>query len=403
MKLIRSLAQTLPVAAAVVSASASAGISNGEVRLGFLTDFNSIYADSAGQGSLIAAEMAIDEFGGEVLGAPIRIYPVDHRLNPDHALAEAERLRTEYNIDALVEMVGTNVAVPLQRYAREHNIAALHVGTASSELTNTHCSPVGVHWAYDTHALAAGTANAMINRGAETFYFVTVDYAFGHTMEADARRTIERQGGTVRGRALHEFRASDGSEALLEAEAAGADVIALANAGGDHRTTVRQAYEFGILGGNSEVVALLTAINNVQQLGMYVSEGLIFTTGFYWNYDEETRAFSRRFVERHGSIPNMLQAGTYSAVLHYLKGIERAGTDEAQAVMAAMRELPVNDAFARNGYLREDGRMVHDMYLVEVKSPTEQDERWDYLRVLDVIPGDDAYRPLEESQCELVR
>lgn len=392
----------LVMAAAMATGNAQAQVSDDAIRIGFLTDFSSVYADSAGQGSLIAAQLAVEDMGGEVLGHPVEIIAVDHQLDEDVALEEAERLRTEHNVDAFAEMVGTQVAVPLQKYAAEHEIVALHTGTASSSLTNEHCSPYGVHWAYDTHALSAGTAAGMLQRGAESFYFVTVDYSFGHTLEADARSVIEAGGGEVLGRSLTEFRADDVSPALLDAQASGADVIALANAGGDHRTSVRQAYEYEILQGEQDVVALLTAINNVQSLGLYASEGLIFTTGFYWDQNDATREWSERFRQRHGRIPNMLQAGTYSAVLHYLKAIEEAGTDESDAVMEAMRSVPIDDFFAQNGTLREDGRMVHDMLLVEVKGPGESSYRSDYLRVLETVPGEQAYRPLEESECDLV-
>lgn len=373
-----------------------------EIRIGVLTDFQSVYADSAGQGSLIAAELAIQDMGGEVLGKPVRLVEVDHELDPDVAIEKAEWLRDEHDVDAFAEMVGTQVAVPLQEFAEEHEIVALHTGTASSSLTNEHCSPFGVHWAYDTHALSAGTAAGMLNQGAESFYFVTVDYEFGHVLEDDARAVVEDNGGEVVGRSLTEFQASDVSTQLLEAQASEAEVIALANAGGDHRTSVRQAYEYEVLQGDQDVVALLTAINNVQSLGMYASSGLIFTTGFYWDENDETREWSERFRQRHGRIPNMLQAGTYSAVLHYLKAVEEAGTADGESVMSAMRSIPVEDMFATNAELREDGRLVHDMLLVEVKGPSESRYQHDYLRILETIPGEEAYRPLSESDCHLV-
>ncbi|MCC5808882.1 MAG: ABC transporter substrate-binding protein [Ectothiorhodospiraceae bacterium] len=388
---------------AMVSAPVWAGISDGEVRIALMTDYSGPYAESTGQGSQVAAEMAIDDFGGQVLGAPIRLYTVDHRLDPEHALAEADRLRREHRVDAYLDMVGSQVGIPMQAYAKEHGIAALQVGSASSTLTNEHCSPVGVHWAYDTHALAAGSTSAMIARGAETFYFLTVDYSFGHVLESDARQAIERNGGTVLGSTIHPFRATDFATPLLEAMASGADVIAFANAGDDLINSIREASELGILGSDTAVVALLAADDNVQNLGLYTAQGMIYTSGYYWAYDQQSREFAERFTKRYGGVPNMLQAATYSVTMHYLRAIEHAGTDEARAVVDAMKALPVNDFFARDGRVRADGRMVYDMYLVEAKPPQEQNERWAYLNVLEVIPGDQAYRPLEESVCDLVR
>lgn len=397
------LARWLGVAVLISAASiAQADISDGEVRIGIITDMSSVYRQ-VGRVADTAAEMAIEDFGGRVLGKPIRLYIRDHQLDPEVAMRHARDLHENYNVDAFLEMVGTNVALPLQRYAAENNILALHTGTAASILTNQACSPVGVHWVYDTYALAAGTAAAIMEQGAKTWFFITADYEFGKVLEADASAVIERMGGKVLGRALHPFRATDFTSQLLAAQRSGADVIALANAGDETVRAIRQAYELGITEGEQRLAALLATEQIPQSLGLYVSQGVLLTTAFSWTFDEQTRAWSERLRARSGATGTMFTAGIYSVVLHYLKAIEAAGTDEARAVIAKMRELPVNDVFARNGRLRPDGRMVHDMYLARVKAPHQSNAVVDYFEILQVIPGDKAFRPLEEGECPYLR
>ena len=387
------LALTLPVAAA------NAAISDGEIRIGLVTDMTSVYKQ-VGQGAEIAAEMAIEDFGGQINGKKIRLYVRDHKLDAEIAMTHAKELHQKEKVDLFIEMVGTNVAIPMQRYARENNILAIHTGSATSILTGKECSPSGVHWSYDTYALAGGTAAATIAQGADTWYFITADYAFGKVLQEEATAVIERNGGQVLGTSLHPLKATDFTAQLAAAVQSGAKVIALANAGYDATRAIRQAYELGV--GNSEeqmLVGLLITETAVIDLGQSVAQGLKLTTAFYWNYDEQTRAWSARFRERSGINATMYHASVYSALMHYFKAVQATNSDDTKTVLTKMQQLPVNDFFARNGKLREDGRMVHDMYLLEIKKPAEVEAIGDYYKILQVIPGDKAFRPLAEGGC----
>ena len=399
---IRWLGGFALAASASAMTAQAADISDGEVRIGLLSDMMSIYRN-VGRGAEAAAEMAIEDFGGQVLGKPIRLYVRDHKIDPDVAMKHAKELHEQHHVDAFLEMVGTNVAVPLQRYAKENNIAALHTGTASSILTGPECSPVGVHWVYDTYALSAGTAAAIMKQGGDSWFFITADNTFGKTLQGDAVSVINRMGGKVVGTAYHPFKAKDYSMQLLQAKASGAKVIGLATAGDDLNALLRQAYELDMMNGEQTIAGLLVAEEVPRQVGMYVSGGLKLTTGWNWKQDAETRAWAMRFRKRTGFGGSMYTAGVYSVVTHYLKAIEAAGTDDAKVVVAKMREIPVNDVFTRNGKLRIDGRMVHDMFLAEVKRATESREAFDHYKILDVIPGDVAFRPMEEGGCPLVK
>lgn len=381
----------------------SASISDNEIRVAILTDLRSIYRDDSGQGGIIAAELAVEDMGGQVLGKKIRLIPIDHKVDPDFAVAEADRLRREENVDAFLDIIGSNVALPIQAYATKHNIAALQSTSATSKLTNELCSPIAVHWNYDSYSLVSATVKSLIKQGHRKWYFVSVDYALGHGLTSDARRVIEQEGGEVVGVALHPLRSADLSRQLLQARASGADVVAFANAGGDTINAIRQAYEIGLLGSDQKVVALLTLLHVVRSIGPYASNGLLFTTGFYWNYDDQTRAWSERFIQRFGSPPGMHHASTYSALLHYLKAVEATGTDDAKTVIAKMKEMPPNDPLFRNSSVRANGRMVHDMYLVRAKRAAEIERTGDYLQVIDVIPAEQAFLPLEESTCPLLK
>jgi branched-chain amino acid transport system substrate-binding protein len=344
--------------------------------------------------------MAIEDFGGQINGKKVRLYVRDHKLDAEIAMTHAKELHQQEKVDLFIEMVGTNVAIPMQRYAREHNILAIHTGGATSILTGKECSPSGVHWSYDTYALAGGTAAATIAQGADTWYFITADYAFGRVLQEEATAVIERSGGKVLGTSLHPLKASDFTAQLAAAVQSGAKVIALANAGYDATRAIRQAYELGV--GKSEeqmLVGLLITETAVIDLGQSVAQGLKLTTAFYWNYDEQTRAWSARFRERSGINATMYHASVYSALMHYFKAVQATNSDDTKTVLTKMRELPVNDFFARNGKLRADGRMVHDMYLLEIKKPAEVEAIGDYYKILQVIPGDKAFRPLEEGGC----
>jgi branched-chain amino acid transport system substrate-binding protein len=398
---MRKLVKWLSVAAmALPIHAAHSGISDNEVRIGLITDLSSVFR-GVGYVADIAAEMAIEDFGGKVLGKPIRLYVRDHKLDPEVAMEVAKDLHENHKVDAFLEMVGTNVAIPLQKYAAENNILALHTGAGAGVLTGALCSPVGVHWVWDTHAVAAGTAAALTKPG-DTWFFITADYAFGKLLQADATTVVERLGGKVIGSASHPFKAADYTAQLLEAQASGANVIALANAGDETVAAISQAYELGIMGGEQTVAALFASEQTAQQLGPYIAGGVKLTTAFYWNMDDETRAWGARFRARSGARGTMFSVGIYSVVLHYLKAIEAAGTDEPKAVIAKMREMPVNDVFARNGRLRPDGRMVHDMYLAEIKNAQDSRLHGDFFNIVQVIPGDKAFKPMEEGGCPLV-
>ncbi|HEX5513159.1 MAG TPA: ABC transporter substrate-binding protein, partial [Gammaproteobacteria bacterium] len=387
------LVMALPIA------TASAAISDGEIRIGLVTDMSSVYRE-IGQGSDIAAEMAIEDYGGKVNGKKIRLYLRDHKVDTKLAMAHAKELHEKEKVDLFLDMAGTDISIAMQHYARENDILAIHTGTASSILTAAECSPLGIHWVYDTYALAGGTAAATIAQGADTWYFITVDYTFGKVLEADATAVIKRNGGKVLGTSLHPLKASDFTAQLAAAMQSGAKVIALASSGRDTNQAIRQAYEFGIgQDGKQMLVGLLVMESAVAELGQFVAQGLKLTTAFYWNYDEQTRAWSARFRARAGTNPQMFHAGVYSALMHYFKAIEATGSDDPKTVIAKMRQMPVNDFFARNGKLRDDGRMVHDMYLLEVKKPEEVTAIGDYYKILQVIPGDKAFRPLEEGGC----
>jgi len=399
---MKSIQLFLLALAVAMPSVALADFSDGEVRIGLLSDFSSIYQD-IGQGSEIAAEMAIEDFGGEVNGHKVVLLTRDHKLQKDVAMKEAKDLDKNHHVDAFLDMVGTNVAVPLQGYAAKHDILALHTGSASSILTGKYCSPLGVHWVYNTYALSAGLARSIVENGGKKWFFVTVDYIFGKVLERDATEAVKKAGGEVLGHAYHKFKGSNMTPQLLEAMNSGADVIALANAGDDTQATIRQAWELGITGrGQQQLVGLLMTQDVIQNLGLYVASGVKFVTGWVWSMNKETRAFNDRFYQRSGTQATMFSAGVYSVVTHYLKAMQATDSDDPKTVIAKMREMPVNDVFAHNGKLRRDGRMVHDMYLVQVKTPEESKADGDYLKIVSVIPGDKAFRPLSESNCSYI-
>lgn len=399
---MRKLLTAIAASLFAFSQTGVASYSDNEIRIALMTDFSGIYARLGGMGTQIAAELAIEDMGGKVAGRPIRLYPIDTRVDPEHALAEAERLRKEEGIDAFLDMIGSNVSIALQEYARQHNIAALHTSSAASTLTNDRCSEVGVHWTYDSYALAAGTVRAMLRHAGPNWFFLGVDDALGRSLTEDAQSVLDQFGGSSVGRVFHPFRSADLTSEVTAARESGADVVALASAGGDLVNGIRQAYEFGVFGSRQKVVALINFLDTVQRIGPYAAHGLIFTTAFYWDYDEDTRAWSKRFMARSGMVPDMLHAGAYSGLLHYLKAVAAAGTDDARKVVAKMKELPIDDVLTHNARLRVDGRMVHDIYLVQVKGPAETKGRGDYLDILEVIPGEQAFRPLSESRCSLI-
>ena len=385
-------------------AQSAAGISDDAVRIGLLLDMSSLYADITGPGSVAAAQMAIDDFGGKVRGKPVQLVYADHQNKADIAATKAREWFDRDKVDAILDVAASGPALAVALVAKEKNRVAVFSGPGSVRLTNDACTAVTVHYAYDTYALANSTARAVVEKGGNSWFFLTADYTFGTTLEKDATDVVNANGGKVLGSARHPLNASDFSAFLLRAQNSGAKVVGLANAGGDTINAIKGAQEFQLTkDGKQSLAGLLVYINDVHTLGLEAAQGMLLTTAFYWDRNDESRKWSRRFFEKIKKMPNMSQAGLYSSVLHYLKAVDAAGTDETGAVMAKMKQMPINDIFASNGRIREDGRMVHDMYLYQVKKPSESKYPWDYYRQVAVVPGDKAFQPLSASACPLVK
>ena len=399
---------TIPVfvTTAVAQESSTRGaiaISDDVVKIGVLNDMSSLYSDGTGKGSLTAAQMAVADFGGSVKGRPIEVISADHLNKPDVGSMIARTWYDTNKVDAIVDVPTSSVALAVQQITREKNRVFLISGAGASDLTGPACSPNGIHWTYDTFALSNVAGKAMVARGEDTWFFLTADYAFGLALERDAANVVKGNGGKVLGAVRVPLNTQDFSSFMLQAQASKAKVVALANAGGDTQNAIKQSYEFGLQEQGKKLLALLLNITDVHSLGIRAAQGMIATEGFYWDMNDATRAFSKRFFEKEGHMPTMIQAGVYSAVMHYLKAIDASGTDEAKAVVAQMKAMPINDFFAKNGRIRDDGRMVHDMYLVQVKSPDESKNEWDLYKVLATVPGDDSYRTLAAGGCPLAQ
>ncbi|BAF88336.1 ABC transporter substrate-binding protein [Azorhizobium caulinodans] len=391
-------------ASAMIVTPAAAQYAGGGVKIGVLTDMSGAYSDLAGAGSVEAAKMAIEDFGRPINGKPVELVSADHQNKADIASATARKWYDTQDVDAIFDINGSVAALAVREVSREKGKVDINSGAAAMALTNKACSPTGLHWTYDVYSLAAGTGNALVSEGFKTWYFITADYTFGHDLENQVAKIVKEKGGTVKGSVAHPFGSPDVSSYLLQAQGSGAKIIAMANAGADTINTIKQAREFGITQGGQTLAALLLFITDIHSVGLEAAQGMVLTTGFYWDTDEKTRAFSKRFAARmNGKMPTMVHAGVYSSVLHYLKAAEAAGTDDGEKVVAKMRELPIDDMFAKNGKIRADGRMVHDMYLAKVKSPKESKGAWDYYQIVRVIPGDEAFQPLSESTCPLVK
>jgi branched-chain amino acid transport system substrate-binding protein len=372
------------------------------INIGVLTDMSGLFATLAGAGSVAAAEMAVEDFGGEVLGRKVRVLFGDHKQKVDVASALATHWFDDEHVGVIVDMPNSTVALAIQNLADAREKISITVSAGSSDLTGKDCTHTGFHWAYDTYSNTVGIARAMVGFGLDTWYFITADYAFGWSMEQDASVAVEKAGGRVVGRSRHPLNTDNFNEFLSAAQESGAKVIALANGGGDTINSVKQAAEIGISPRSQTLVPLLVFISDVHTLGLDVAKGMTFIDGFYWDADNQTRAWSKQFFDRRKVMPTMSHAGVYSSVLHYLQAVRAAGTDEAKAVASKMRELRVNDFFAKGGEVRADGRLIHDMFLVEVKAPEESRRPWDYYKILSIIPGEQAFRPLSEGKCHLV-
>ena len=391
------------LATTLAALPALAQVSDGKVKIGILNDQSGVYADFGGKFSVEAARMAAEDFGGKVLDAPVEIITADHQNKPDIASNIARQWYDTEQVDAIMELTTSSVGLAVQALSKDAKKITINTGAATTELTGKQCSPYGFHWAYDTHMLATGTGGALVEAGGDTWYFLTADYAFGYSLEENTANFVKEKGGQVLGSVRHPLATTDFSSFLLQAQASGAKVIGLANAGLDTQNAIKQANEFGITQGGQKLAALLFTIAEVNGLGQETAQGLNLTESFYWNMDDQTRDFGKRFFERTGAMPNMNHAGTYSAVTQYLKAVQAAGTDETEAVAAKLHEMPVDDVFARGGKVQENGRMVKDVYLMEVKKPGESDIPWDYYTIVATIPGKQAYLSAEASGCPLVK
>src|SRR5215831_8473470 len=395
--------KSLWVAAVVISGLlAAAPASAQSVKIGVLNDQSGVYAEDGGKYSVEAAKIAIEDFGGEVLGQKIELVTADHQNKPDLATSIARRWYGSDGVDMITELTTSLVALAVQELSKEKKKIDIVVGAATSALTGSACSPYGFHWAFDTHALAVGTGGALVKTGGDTWFFLTADYAFGYALEKDTSDIVTANGGKVLGSVRVPLNSSDFSSFLLQAQSSKAKIVGLANAGLDTTNSIKQAAEFGIVKGGQKLAGLLMTISEVNGLGLEAAQGLILTEGFYWDHDDKTRAFSERFMKRTGHMPSMIHAGTYSAALSYLKAVKAAGTKDTEAVTKKLKELPVDDAFAK-GKVLENGRMVHDLYLFEVKKPSESKKPWDYYKQIAVVPGDKAFFTVKESGCPLTK
>jgi len=388
----------LALAPLVLAMPAAAADAPAPLKIGVLTDMSGPYGDSAGAASVAAAQLAVQDFGPTVLGRSIEIVSADHQNLPDVATGIARRWFDRDGVEMITDLTNSAVAIAVQAVAREKHRVDLVTSTATTALTNKECSPYGAHWTFDAYALSAGTARAVVDEGGKTWFFITADYTFGANLEATATQQIEAGGGKVLGHVLAPLNTSDFASELLQAQASGAQVIGLANSGADTANSVKQAFEFG-LGTGHTLAAFLPFITDIRALGLQTAQGLILTTAFYWDRTPESRAWSQRFYAVRNAMPTQIQAGTYSAVLHYLRAVQAAGSTDAEAVTQAMRKRPVDDAVFHGGRLRADGQMVHDMYLVRVKTPAASKGPWDVYDIVRTIPGDEAFAPLAQSTC----
>ena len=402
MKLRTLSASMMLASAGLLAQPALANVSDNVIRIGFITDMASVYSDIDGAGGVEAARMAIADAGGAINGMKIELVFADHQNKADVAAARAREWFDQQKIDMLIGGTNSGVNLALAGIAAERKKPFFAIGAAASDLTGAQCTPYTVHWAYDTVALARGTGAAVVKAGGKTLYFLTADYAFGHALERDTANVVRAAGGQVVGQVRAPLNSSDFSSFLLQAQSSKAQILGLANAGGDTINSIKAANEFGI-GKTMKMAGLLIFINDIHSLGLSVTQGMQFTDGWYWDQNEETRAWSKRFEARVKRKPSMIQAGDYSAVSFYLNAVKATGSDDGDTVMKWMKSNKVNDMFAKNGYVREDGRMVHDMFLMEVKKPSESKYPWDYYKQIAVLPGEEVFTKLSESTCKLIK
>ena len=398
--------RVLVLAAALLAAAAPvhAQISDGVIKLGIMNDQSGTYSDISGPGSTVAARLAVEDFGAAKKGMKVEIVVADHQNKPDIGSSIARQWFDAEKVDAIVDVPTSSVALAINQITRDKGKAFLVSGAAASDLTGKACSPNTIHWTYDTWALANGTGSAVVKTGGDTWFFLTADYAFGHALERDTEAVVVKSGGKVVGKVRHPFPTADFSSFLLQAQASKAKIIGLANAGADTINAIKQGADFGIVRGGQQFAGLLVFISDVHALSLERAQGLVLTEAFYWDLNERTRAWSKRFAaQHHGAMPTMVQAGVYSAVLHYLKAVEALKSDDGTKVIAKMKEMPTDDPLFGKGSVRADGRKLHPMYLFEVKKPAESKGVWDYYKVRATIPVEQAFRPLDQGDCPLVK
>ncbi|KPF98678.1 ABC transporter permease [Rhodopseudomonas sp. AAP120] len=403
MHFIRRAAAAVTLAAPLLLGVSAFAQQQSPLKIGLLSDFQSVYSDIGGQGNQEAAKMAIEEMGGTMFGQPIEFVSADVQNKPDIAASLARKWYENEGVDMIVDLPTSATALAAMEMSKKFEKIMIVTDAASSDITGKSCSPYTAHWTYDTYSNAHTVGSAIVKNGGDTWFFITADYLFGHSIERDTGEVVKANGGTIVGSARHPLNNADFSSFLLQAQSSKAKIIGMANGGGDTINTIKQAAEFGIVAGGQKLAGIVMFISDIHSLGLKMANGLIITEAYYWDLNDRTRAFGKKYFERMKRMPTMNQAATYSATLHYLKAVKAAGTKDTKTVLAKMREMPVRDAFTDNGYLREDGRMVHSMFLFEVKKPEESKAPWDYYKVLAEVPGDQAFRPLKDGGCPLVK
>lgn len=390
--------------AASLATPSYADMTDGVVKIGVLTDMAGPYSDNLGAGAVLAAQMAAEDFGGSINGVPIEVISADHQNKADIGSSLTRRWFDTEAVDVITELGSSAVAAAAQDLALKDNKILLITGAGSPALTGEHCSPNGIHWAYDNYAYGKLVATSLVKQGLKKWFFITADYSFGHSLEQSAAQFVKSSGGEVLGAVRHPLGTADFSSYLLQAQASGADVIGLANAGSDMINAMKQAREFGIIQGGQKMSGLLVNLPDIHALGLEATQGLMLAENAYWKLNPETEAWSRRFMARfNGRAPSSLQLAVYTAVSHYLESVKETGTDDTQTVLADMKKRPINDMYTTNAHIRADGRVIRDMYLLQVKSPAESTEPWDYYKVVTKVPGEDVYRPLSEGGCKYVK
>jgi branched-chain amino acid transport system substrate-binding protein len=393
---------TLALCAALLL-PAAAPAQDGAVKIGVLDDMSGPYSENTGPGDVLAVKMAVADFGGTVLGKPIEVVSADMQNKVDVGVGIARRWYDSEAVDLIIGSPHSAIALAVVKLAEQKNRLVLPTAAATAELTGKGCSSHSAHWVYDTYGQSKTIANAIVKQGGDSWFFITVDYAFGHALEQNASDFVKGAGGKVLGAARHPLNSADFSSYLLQAQGSKAKVVVMANGGADITNAIKQANEFGLVRGGQRLAALLIQYPEVRALGLKTAQGLLMASPFYWDMSPEARAFSDRFAATKGMPPTMIQAGTYGAALHYLKAVKAAGTDEAKAVMAKMKEMPINDFMTKNGRIREDGRVIRDMYLMQAKAPEESKGEWDLAKIVGTVPGEQAFRPLAEGGCPLVK